>query len=66
MNLIRPRAPTQRGAFAIQVAFDDAPGVDAFVLANDLVVSEQPEVVSPEVGQVLEDSRPVIAWRPYR
>jgi hypothetical protein len=55
-----------RGAFAIHIAFDDAPGIDAFVLANKLVASAQPEVLSPEIGQVVLDSRPEIAWRPFR
>ncbi|MGZ3424807.1 MAG: hypothetical protein ACXVEF_07360 [Polyangiales bacterium] len=55
-----------RGAFAIQIVFDDAPGIDTFVLANKLVASAQPEVTSPEVGQVFKDPHPEIAWHPYR
>jgi hypothetical protein len=55
-----------RGAFAIQLAFDDGPGLDTFVLANKLVASAQPEVTSPDVGQVFKDPRPPIAWHPYR
>jgi hypothetical protein len=56
----------ERGAFSIQVVFDDGPGIDTFVLANKLVVSAQPEVTSPDVGQVFKDPHPEIAWRPYR
>jgi hypothetical protein len=55
-----------RGAFAIKVTFDDGPGIDTFVLANKLVASAQPELTSPRKGQVFNDSRPEIAWRPYR
>jgi hypothetical protein len=56
----------ERGAFSIQVVFDDGPGIDTFVLANKLVASAQPEVTSPDVGQVFKDPHPEIAWHPYR
>jgi hypothetical protein len=56
-----------RGAFAIQVVFDDGrPGIDAFVLANKLVASTQPDVTSPTVGQVYSHPHPEITWRPCR
>ena len=56
----------ERGAFSIQVVFDDGPSIDAFVLVSKLVASAQPEVTSPDVGQVFKDPHPEIAWRPYR
>jgi hypothetical protein len=56
-----------RGAFAIQVTFDDGtPGLDTYVLANKLLASTQPELTSPTVSQVLKDPHPEIAWHPYR
>lgn len=56
----------ERGAFAIQIVFDDAPPIDAFVLASKLVASAQPEILAPEVNDVLRDPHPELAWRPYR
>ena len=55
-----------RGAFAIQVTFDDAPPIDTFVLANRLVASAQPELLSPDVNESLGDAHPTIAWHPFR
>jgi hypothetical protein len=54
------------GAFAIAVEFDDAPAIDAFVLADKLVASTLPEVTSPQAASVLDDPQPEIAWRPFR
>lgn len=55
-----------RGAFAIAIAFDDAPGVETFALASKLVASAQPELLSPATNAVLDDPRPEITWQPFR
>ncbi len=55
-----------RGAFGIEVVFDDGPRIDTFVLANKLVGSTHPEVTAPAMGQTFDDPRPEIAWRPFR
>jgi hypothetical protein len=55
-----------RGAFAIEIAFDDAKTVETFVLASKLVASAQPEVTSPLANAVLDDPRPEITWQPFR
>jgi len=65
VDLRRVDVLPDRGAFAIQVDFDDAPAIDAIVLASKLVASTQPQITSPGVGQVLRDA-PEITWRPYR